>query len=124
MRLVIIESPFAGDVARNLRYLRACMRDCIKRGEAPYASHALYTQPGVLDDGDPADRELGMRAGFEWKNVAEVSVVYEDLGISAGMLAGINASKERGFKYEHRTLGSEWEADAIAHESTFKTRWP
>lgn len=47
MRLVIIESPFAGDVVRNLRYLRACMRDCLRRGEAPYASHALYTQPGV-----------------------------------------------------------------------------
>lgn len=51
MILVIIESPYAGDVDRNLEYLRAAMRDCLKRGEAPFASHALYTQPGVLDDG-------------------------------------------------------------------------
>lgn len=47
MKRVVIESPFAGDVELNLRYLRACMHHCLKSGEAPYASHALYTQPGV-----------------------------------------------------------------------------
>ncbi len=54
MRRVIIESPFAASngysVEENLAYLRAAMRDCLKRGEAPFASHGLYTQPGVLDD--------------------------------------------------------------------------
>ncbi len=42
MRRVVIESPYAGDVERNLRYLRLAMADCLERGEAPYASHALY----------------------------------------------------------------------------------
>jgi len=37
-------------VEENLKYLRRCMVDCLKRGEAPYASHGLYTQEGVLDD--------------------------------------------------------------------------
>ena len=54
MERVIIESPFAGDVDRNLRYARAAMRDCLLRGESPYASHLLYTQPGVLNDDIPA----------------------------------------------------------------------
>ena len=33
---VIIESPYAGDVEKNLRYLRAAMHDCLMRGEAPF----------------------------------------------------------------------------------------
>jgi hypothetical protein len=56
---VVIESPYAGDVERNLRYVRACMRDCLLRGEAPYASHALYTQPDVLCDEIPEERQYG-----------------------------------------------------------------
>ena len=50
---VIIESPYTGDVERNLEYARRCMRDSIKRGEAPFASHLLYTHsPSNLTDGD------------------------------------------------------------------------
>lgn len=133
MRLVIIESPFAGDVVRNLRYLRACMRDCLLRHEAPYASHALYTQPGVLDDGDPEARKLGMLAGFNWRSVAAATVVYTDLGITVGMQAGLDNARamfreigvsDRAHPIEHRELGANWEAEALEVEATFKTRWP
>ena len=89
MRRVIIESPYAGNVEHNLRYLRACMADCLRRGEAPFASHGLYTQPGVLDDGKPDERRLGISAGFAWRAVAEATVVYADLGITPGMIDGI-----------------------------------
>ena len=64
MRLVIVESPYAGDVEENVRYARACLADCLARGEAPFASHLLYTQPGVLDDDVPGERALGIAAGF------------------------------------------------------------
>ena len=57
MQRVIIESPYAGDVERNVRYARAAMADCLKRGEAPFASHLLYTQEGVLDDDIPGERQ-------------------------------------------------------------------
>ena len=53
--LVLLESPYAGDIEANLSYARACMRDCFERGEAPFASHLLYTQMGVLDDTIPAE---------------------------------------------------------------------
>ena len=105
---VCIESPFAGDVERNLRYLRACMADCIARGEAPYASHGLYTQPGVLDDDDPAERTLGIAAGFAWAEVASKRVVYMDLGMSKGMLAGIRHAEELNQPVEERWLGVAW----------------
>lgn len=112
MKLVVIESPFAGDIDRNLRYLRACMADCLRRGEAPFASHALYTQPGVLDDGDTAQRKLGMDAGFAWREMAEATVVYTDLGVSRGMLAGIkHAQTVADHTIEYRELGDEWSTE-------------
>lgn len=92
MKRVVIESPYAGDVELNLRYLRACMRDCLLRGESPFASHGLYTQPGVLDDGDPDERAIGIRAGFAWRLFSTKTVVYTDLGITDGMRKGIDGS--------------------------------
>jgi hypothetical protein len=108
LRLVLIESPYAGDVERNLRYLRACMRDCFQRGEAPYASHALYTQPGVLDDTLPEERALGIEAGLQWGSLAEATVVYTDLGYSRGMQFGIERARSEGRPVEIRTLPG-WE---------------
>lgn len=104
MRLVIIESPYAGDVEKNLAYLRAAMHDCLMRGEAPFASHGLYTQPGVLDDNYPAERELGIQAGFAWRKAAAATVVYTDLGYSRGMNFGIEDATKIGHPIEYRTL--------------------
>lgn len=109
MRLVVVESPYAGDVKKNLMYLRACLRDCLKRGEAPFASHALYTQPGVLDDDVPEQRAHGIDAGFAWRSVADATVVYIDLGVTSGMELGIAHAAKGGRPVEHRTLGAGWE---------------
>jgi hypothetical protein len=104
VRLVVLESPFAGDVERNLAYARAAMADCLRRGEAPFASHLLYTQPGVLWDDVPAERHLGMSAGFAWNARADATVVYVDLGISLGMATGIADALRAGRPVEERTL--------------------
>lgn len=107
-RLVILESPYAGDVTINEAYARAAMRDCLARGDAPAASHLLYTQPGVLDDGNPEERARGIDAGLAWGAVAEATVVYTDRGISRGMAAGIERAEAEGRPVEWRTLGEEW----------------
>lgn len=109
MRLVIIESPYAGDIELNLRYLRAAMHDSLLRGEAPYASHGLYTQPGVLDDNKPEEREHGIQAGFAWRQVAELTAVYVDLGYSKGMEYGMADAHKRGVPVEIRILGENWD---------------
>lgn len=103
-RLVILESPYAGDIAANVAYARACLRDCLMRGEAPIASHLLYTQAGVLRDEDPAERALGIAAGLAWLRGAEASVVYVDRGISDGMRQGIEAAQSMGRPVEFRSL--------------------
>lgn len=92
MKLVVLESPYAGDVAENLRYVRAAMRHCLLNGEAPFPSHALYTQEGVLDDTIPEERELGINAGFAIAQaIAKAGggrVFMRDRGWSSGMDRG------------------------------------
>lgn len=104
MRRVILESPFAGDVEANIAYARKCVRDSLSRNEAPIASHLLYTQPGILNDEDPKERQWGINTGLAWKIVAEASVIYTDLGISKGMEFGIEAAKIAGLPIEYRSL--------------------
>lgn len=104
-RLVIVESPFAGDQALNVAYARACVRDCILRGESAFASHLLYTQEGILRDDVPCERTLGIEAGLAWGRVAEATVVYQDLGVSSGMTAGIDRARAEGRTVEFRVLG-------------------
>jgi len=104
MRRVILESPFAGEVEQSVAYARACLRDCLLRGEAPVASHLLYTQPGVLRDEVPEERALGIEAGLAWGKEAEATVVYTDRGISRGMQFGIDRAHREGRPVEFRTL--------------------
>lgn len=112
MKKVIIESPYSGDdIEMNLCYLRACMADCFARNEAPYASHGLYTQPGVLRDEDPLERELGITAGFLWRESADMTVVYTDFGISKGMQYGIDDATSKGQTVEFRRLDGIWSED-------------
>ncbi|MCO7736489.1 hypothetical protein NJB95_07670 [Brucella intermedia] len=106
--LVIIESPYSGPLD-NIWYAQACLLDSLRRGEAPIASHLLHTQ--VLDDMQPDERELGIEAGLAWYRVAEKCVVYEDLGISNGMRAGIARAYDHGVPVEFRRLEA-WRATA------------
>ena len=112
MRKIIIESPYAAGIGipgligrwMNRRYARACVRDSLKRGEAPIASHLLYTQRGILKDNESRERQLGIAAGLAWRFVADATVVYVDRGISSGMRYGIAAMKGTDKPVEYRTL--------------------
>lgn len=92
MKRVCIESPYAGNVTANLEYLRKCLRHSLCNGEAPFASHALYTQPGVLDDDDPEERIQGINAGLAFVQCCDITAVYVDHGVSRGMQMGITAA--------------------------------
>lgn len=102
--LVIIESPYAGDLVLNRLYAAAAMADSLERGEAPFLSHLLYTQ--VLDDSIPEHRARGIAAGLAWGNVANFTAVYNDLGVSAGMEEGIQRAKDEGRPIVGRQLPS------------------
>lgn len=80
MKRVVVESPLAGNFRRNIRYAQLCLLDCLQRGEAPFASHLLFSQ--VLDDRMAGEREVGIRAGLEWASMADECAVYQDLGVA------------------------------------------
>lgn len=104
-RLCVLESPYAGDVADNVEYAQKCMHDMLTRGEAPYASHLLYTQPNVLDDLVPSERELGIYAGFAFKHMEGVhTVFYLDKGMSKGMQLGKDYCIAHNMSFEERYL--------------------
>lgn len=125
MRRVILESPYATESSlpliaawqrrRNVRYARAALRDSLLRGEAPLASHLLYTQPGVLRDAIAKERACGIAAGLSWQAFADACVVYVDLGISRGMNDGIKAAKQAGLDVELRRLGMNDAEFATVH---------
>lgn len=104
-RLVIIESPYAGDVEANVAYARRAVRDSLNRGEYPIASHLLYTQPGILDDAIPEQRHLGIAAGLAWRAVADRAVFYTDRGWSSGMKTARALYRAEGFSFEEREIG-------------------
>lgn len=104
-KLCVLETPFAGDVEGNLKFARECMHDMLISGESPYASHLLYTQPNVLDDNIPEERELGIYAGFAWKHLPEVhTVFYLDKGTSRGMQLAKDYCIENDMSFEERYL--------------------
>lgn len=91
-KLVILESPFAGDVAGNLTYAHQCVKDMALIGESAYASHIMLTQ--ALDDLEPSQRKLGLQLGEAWRPKADYTVFYTDRGWSRGMLAALESLVE------------------------------
>jgi hypothetical protein len=105
MKRVVIESPYAGNIPVNEIYGEFCMHDClVNHNEAPYASHLLYTRTWVLRDDHPEERKLGIEAGFFWRDVAEQSNFYVDLGITDGMHLGMDDCNDKGKPYKLRSL--------------------
>jgi hypothetical protein len=126
MLRVIIESPFAGktseEAALNEEYLNAALAHSLSLGEAPFASHGIYTRKGVLDDTVPEERKKGIQAGFAWRDVAEKTVFYGDRGISSGMIMGLEHSIDQGIPVSFRSLGDEWRIDHPPEPGSFDER--
>ena len=104
----ILETPYAGDIDANIEFAQKCMHDMIMRGEAPYASHLLYTQPNVLDDNDPDERNAGIMAGFAFKHMEGVhTVAYMDKGMSRGMQMAKDYCIQHRMSWEERFLATK-----------------
>ena len=109
MERVVIESPYAADTEKgidlNEAYGELAMHDClVNYNESPYASHLLYTRRFVLRDDVLADRKLGIEAGFYWRDVADKSAFYKDLGMTKGMIQGVEDCEKKNKPYEVRSL--------------------
>lgn len=109
MKFAIVESPYAGEVKRNILYARALYRYCLEQGWAPFASHLNYTQPGVLNDDVPEERTLGIEAGQEIADRADIRVFGMDFGMSRGMQYGLERAEAIDQPIHKIHLGPDWE---------------
>jgi hypothetical protein len=101
-KVVIVESPFAGDMEGNRLYAIAACADCFRRGETPFASHLLY--PQILNELKKEEREQGITAGYAFWPVARRIVFYTDKGWSEGMKRARIRAENLGYAFEERSL--------------------
>lgn len=113
IKLVILESPYAGDIDANVAYARRCLKDCALRNESAQASHLLLTQ--VLNDDDPGERAHGIALGLAWRKAADYSVFYTDRGWSRGMLAALQSAIEEKRPFKLRSLDDTIQVPRPAH---------
>ena len=111
--LVFIETPYSGDIDRNVRYLMLCGFDAAARHELGVSTHGSMTQHPAcksyfVPDGDAKwdvmTREGAIQLGQALRVAAKKTVFYEDLGWSRGMKAGIEFCVKQGLEYEVRKL--------------------
>lgn len=104
--LVIVESPYKATPyhteEQHRLYLLHAIEDCLRRGEAPYASHHLI--PEILDDDDPVERAFGIKCGLAWGVHADLIAVYRDFGVGEGMKTSIEHWSRLGKRIEWRKL--------------------
>ena len=107
MRKVIIASPLPGvdmaEQAENTRYLELCIRDCLQRGESPYAAHRMLE--GLFDREDPEERGAALEAATAWWDCADAVVFYTDRGWSKEMQEARVRAADARKQIELRALG-------------------
>lgn len=79
--MIFICSPYAGDTVRNILRAQQYCRKAVDEGYMPIAPHLFY--PQFLDDGDPEERERGLRMGLSLLDLCDEVWVFGEP--SAGM---------------------------------------
>lgn len=92
-KLIYIASPYAGDVEQNVAFAKRACRHAISQGHTPIAVHLLY--PQLLDDKEPAEREIGLRLGHRALESCDELWVCGDR-ISSGMAQEIAEAQKLG----------------------------
>lgn len=88
-RKVYVASRYAGDVVANTTAAIGYCRRVIQDGYMPIASHLLY--PQILDDKNPAERELGLSFGLALLQMCDEVWVFGK--VTKGMAGEIEEAK-------------------------------
>ena len=114
MAVVMIESPYSGDIDRNIRYLSLCGFDAgVLHDECPYASHGWMTQhprssnlfvSDYDEKWDVLTRNQAIDMSHRIRKRCDKTVFYTDLGWSSGMKAAKKYCEKHELPYEERQL--------------------
>ena len=93
MKLIYVASPYAGDIEENAKFAKEACRFVINEGHAFFAPHLLY--PQVLDEDNPAGRQLGLDMGIEILSKCDELWVFGET-MSVGMQSEIEEARLLG----------------------------
>jgi hypothetical protein len=82
MKLICIESPYTGDIARNVRYLAWCIKHVYDYGHAAYAGHGLG--PCAYPE-DERGRKHGLDSDLAFRQACDETWFFVDYGMTYGM---------------------------------------
>ena len=94
LKKVYICSPLSGNIRDNLQAVRRYAEYALRSGTAPVVPH-LYAL--CLDDNDPAEREIGMKAGQSLLWFCDEMWVFGDT-VSEGMQREIDFCKNMNIR--------------------------
>ena len=115
MSIVILESPYSGDIQKNVAYAQRAMNDARERGEIVIMPHLLWTQHYlsplhfVCDWDDKYEvknggREESLKQIHLLRKMADKVIFYTDYGISSGMQDGLDQCKSENIPFEERLI--------------------
>lgn len=114
MSVVMLESPYSGNIDRNLRYLALCgIETTSLYDECYYASHGLMTQHPrsknfFVSDYEPKwdvlTRDTAIELSQRIRIRCDKTVFYVDLGWSSGMKMAKKYCEDHNLPYEVRHL--------------------
>ena len=117
MSVVMIESPYSGNIDRNIRYLSLCGFDSgILHDECAYASHGWMTQHPrckkyfVSDydtKWDVLTRDQAIERSQRMRIRCDKTIFYTDLGWSSGMKSAKQYCIDNKLPFEERELDVE-----------------
>jgi hypothetical protein len=131
--VVVLESPYSGDIPLHVVYGQRVMTDSRSRGEIVIMPHMLWTQHHLaphsyVDDWDEkyevpnGGREVSLEQIKVLRERADKVIFYTDYGMSSGMQHGLDHCKERNIPYEMRTIGKDPMDLGMKHVRTGNTR--
>lgn len=107
-KLVMIECPYGTEdpAKRELyeRYAKMCLKDSLRRGEAPFAGQMFYAK--LLNTHVAPEKDVGLVSHMSWIAVADIVAIYTDLGISPSMQIAINVATIKNRQMRFRSIGN------------------
>ena len=109
---VMIESPYSGDIEKNIAYARLCMHDSyFNHNEAPFVGHLLWTtldsdsvtNAEHIPDSEEGRKQALMKCRLMRQKLGTV-VFYTDRGWSNGMKLAAKEAVEDGLCILYRTI--------------------
>jgi len=115
---VLVESPYSGDIPRNITYAQRAMEYLRSKKMTVFVSHMLWTQHSQAPDYYVSDfdskydipnggREESLNQLEDIRRECDKVYFFEDYGWSSGMKAGLDHCKKEGIPYEVLTIGKK-----------------